>query len=106
MFGLSVRFDLLPGSGAAFDQLVAETAPLIESTEPGTLVYITHTVNGEPNARIFYELYRDREAFEDHENQEHVRRFLAEREQHLAHSPRVEFLELATSKGIGVTSTQ
>jgi quinol monooxygenase YgiN len=33
---------------------------------------------------VFYELYRDRQAFEAHERQEHVRRFLKGREQYLA----------------------
>jgi quinol monooxygenase YgiN len=36
-------------------------------------------VAGEPGQRIFYELYRDEEAFRVHEEQPHVRAFLAER---------------------------
>ncbi len=100
MFGLVVRFDLRPDSVDEFDRLVAETAPLIASSEPGTLVYATHQVDGEPDARVFYELYRDRDAFEEHERQEHVRRFLAKREMYLAGPPRVEFLDLVGGKGI------
>jgi quinol monooxygenase YgiN len=98
MFGLSVRFDLRPGAGESFDRLIAEIAPLIASEEPGTFVYATHTVEDEPDGRVFYELYRDREAFEDHEQKEHIRRFLLEREQYLVRPPRVEFLRLVSAK--------
>src|SRR5207245_10922949 len=50
-------------------------------------------------ARVFYELYRDAAAFEEHERQEHVRRFLDERSQYLVGPPRVEFLHVQASKG-------
>ncbi len=83
MFGLVVRFDLRLGAAVGFDRLVAETLPLIVSSEPGTLVYATQAVEGEPDVRIFYELYRDWDAFDEHERQEHVRRFLAAREEFL-----------------------
>ncbi|MET7420618.1 antibiotic biosynthesis monooxygenase [Dactylosporangium sp. NPDC005555] len=100
MFALVVRFDLKDApSAAAFDALVALTGEGIRTTEPGTLVYATHTVHDEPLARVFYELYRDREAFEEHERRPHVRHFLEQRDQYVA-STRVEFLNPAPSKGI------
>jgi quinol monooxygenase YgiN len=83
-YGLVVRFHLAPGHEEAFDVLVAETIDGIRAHEPGTIVYATHRVDGDPEARIFYELYRDRAAFEEHERQPHTRRFLAERDQHVA----------------------
>ena len=99
MFGLVVRFSCKDEASAeAFDRLVAETAPGIRDNEPGTLVYAVHTVEGQPLQRIFYELYRDREAFDAHESQPHTRRFLAEREQYLA-GAEVDWLTLTTGKG-------
>jgi quinol monooxygenase YgiN len=99
MFGLSVRFTCRDAeSVAGFDRLVAETVPEIRKHEPGTLVYAVHTVEGKPLERIFYELYRDRAAFDAHEEQPHTRRFLAGREQFLA-SADVDFLTLQTGKG-------
>ena len=99
MFGLSVRFTCRDAESAAgFDRLVAETVPEIRQHEPGTLVYAVHTVDGKPLERIFYELYRDRAAFDAHEEQPHTRRFLAAREQFLA-SAAVDFLTLQTGKG-------
>lgn len=88
-FGLVVRFELLDGHEEAFDALTAETVASIRATEPGTLVYLTHTERESPGVRVFYELYRDEAAFQAHEETEHVRRFLAERKQHLRHDTEV-----------------
>lgn len=95
-----VRFDLAPGTARDFDQLTGETVELVRSREPGTLIYACHEVGEEPSSRVFYELYRDEAAFEEHERQEHVRRFLRYREQYLAGPPRIEFLSLRTAKGV------
>lgn len=106
MFGLFVRFDLKPGAEESFDALVRETLSRIASDEPGTLIYACHEVDGAPSSRAFYELYRDPAAFEEHERQEHVRRFLREREQYLAGPPRVEFLGVQAAKGAPIGQTQ
>ena len=102
MFGLVVRFTLTEGSASGFDQLVEELVPSIQRDEPGTIVYATHTVEDQPNLRLFYELYRDREAFEEHERQAHTRRFLAEREQFLVGPAEVDFVALQAAAGIPV----
>jgi quinol monooxygenase YgiN len=92
-----VRFTVRPGAETEFDRLVAETAAGIRASEPGTLIYACHHVEGELRQRIFYELYRDRAAFEAHEESAHTRRFLAEREP-LLESKAVDFLALADGK--------
>jgi quinol monooxygenase YgiN len=89
MYGLVVRFELRDGHEAGFDQLGAETVDQIEAHETGTLVYVIHRVDGAPHLRVFYELYRDEAAFQAHEAQPHVRRFLAERDEHLVGPPKV-----------------
>jgi len=83
-YGLVVRFHLKPGAAEGFDQLVSETVPEIAKHEPGTLIYTVHSVEGETDQRIFYELYADRAAFEAHEEQPHTKRFLAARGQYLS----------------------
>ncbi|HEY5837191.1 putative quinol monooxygenase [Streptomyces sp.] len=98
-FGLVVRFTAKDAdAAAAFDALAAEALEGIEG-EPGTLVYVNHTVPEEPNVRVFYELYADRAAFDAHEAQPHVRRFLAERGRYLA-SHEVTFLHDLAGKGV------
>jgi quinol monooxygenase YgiN len=104
MFVLVARFDLVPGTEGDFDELVAETRAAIERDEPDTLIYLTHEVNGEPAARVFYEVYRDRTAFDVHEQNAHTRHFLEQRERYLAAAPRVEVLGSARGKGVGWSS--
>lgn len=99
MFALVVRFYLRDEEAATgFDALVNETAPLIRDAEPGTLIYAVHKVKDAPLSRVFYELYESREAFDQHESNEHTKRFLSEREQYLS-GVRVEFLDPPTGKG-------
>lgn len=100
MFGVVVRFELRNAEAAeAFDAVVRQTVEQIMTSESGTLVYVTHTVEDAPLSRIFYEVYRDRSAFEEHEQQPHTMRFLRERENHVT-SFRVEFLAPAAAKGL------
>lgn len=99
MLGLLVRFTLKPGHEDAFDQLVTETLTGIRDAEPGTLIYACHHVRDAPSERMFYEVYRDAEAFKAHESGPHVVRFLAERKQHVTHFE-VDFLALDDAVGI------
>ncbi len=99
MVALVVRFDVRSGTEADFDRLVAETAAKIRTEEPGTLLYLCHMLQGEPSARVFYELYRDREAFEAHEVAPHVKAFHARRKPLMAGPERVEFLDRLDGKG-------
>ncbi|GGY95778.1 putative quinol monooxygenase [Streptomyces poonensis] len=97
-FGLVVRFSLASQqAAAAFDALCARTLEGIKAYEPGTLAYVRHTPADDPLARVFYELYADRDAFAAHEAQEHTRHFLAEREQYLA-GVEVTFLDVIDGK--------
>lgn len=100
MFSLYVRFELKDEAAAAgFDALVAKTVPLIESEEPGTRHYIVSTVRDAPLSRVFYEVYDDQNAFEAHEQQPHVKQFLAERELYLE-SHAVAWLTPTGGKGL------
>ena len=88
-YGLVVRFNLRAGHQDAFDALTEETVAAIRIAEPGTMVYLVHRDALSPDVRVFYELYRNVEAFEAHEGMSHVQRFLAERTQHLTDEPEV-----------------
>lgn len=80
-----------------FDALVKVTVEGINAHEEGTIVYLTTAVTGEPEARVFIEIYRDEESFRAHEQQPHTVRFLAERER-LVNRVRVEFLTAVGGK--------
>jgi quinol monooxygenase YgiN len=78
-YGLIAIYTLLEDKVADFDRLAARVADEVRGNEPDTLVYIIHTVPKAPLQRIFYEVYRDKEAFESHERQPYIRRFATER---------------------------
>jgi quinol monooxygenase YgiN len=102
MFGLLVRFTCKgEAAAAAFDELVARTGERIRADEPGTVIYTVHRVGGRPLERVFYELYRDKAAFEEHESKDYVRAFLAERDQYLS-ATEVDRLDFVSGKGADV----
>jgi quinol monooxygenase YgiN len=100
MIALVVRFDLLDEEAATrFDALATELIAQITANEPGALVYASHTVDGQPLARLFYEAYVDRDAFQAHQDAEHTKTFLAARTPLLA-DRRVEVLTPVIAKGL------
>ena len=101
MIGLVVRFDLPDEESARrFDQLTEEAVAQIAAEEPGTLIYITHLIAGEPLSRLFYEVYADEAAFQTHEQAQHVIDFHARKNPLLASEPSVQFLTLGPGKGL------
>jgi quinol monooxygenase YgiN len=78
-YGRILIFTLVKDRVAEFDRLAEQTAEQVRTGEPGTLVYVIHLVPNAPLQRIFYEIYRDRAAFERHEDQPYMQRFVADR---------------------------
>jgi quinol monooxygenase YgiN len=78
-YGRILIFTLLEDRVAEFDRLAEQAAEEVRTGEPDTLVYVIHLVPNAPLQRIFYEIHRDRAAFENHENQPYMQRFVAER---------------------------
>ena len=78
-YGRILIFTLLEDRAGDFDRLAERTAEQVRTGEPGTLVYVIHLVPNAPLQRIFYEIYRDPVAFDSHESQPYMQRFVAER---------------------------
>ena len=78
-YGRILIFTLLEDRVAEFDRLAEETAEHVRTGEPDTVVYVIHLVPNAPMQRIFYEIYRDRAAFDSHESQPYMQRFVADR---------------------------
>lgn len=78
-YGRILIFTLLEDRVAEFDRLAEQLAEEVRIREPDTLVHVIHLVPSAPMQRIFYEVYRDRAAFDSHENQPYVMRFVADR---------------------------
>ena len=98
-FGLVVRFVLKPGTAQAFDALLRRTVEGITTAEPNTLMYVVHSVEGEPDVRVFYELYRTEGALAEHEDQPTTRYFLDHRDD-FVESYTVDRLRPVTAKGL------
>jgi quinol monooxygenase YgiN len=78
-YGRILIFTLLDDRVTEFDRLAGQAAEEVRIGEPGTLVYVIHLVPNAPLQRIFYEIYRDRAAFDRHESQPYMKRFVADR---------------------------
>jgi quinol monooxygenase YgiN len=79
LFGQIAIYTLLEDRVDAFDGLTEEVVELVRTREPDTLVYIVHAVPSAPMQRILYEVYRDREAYEQHRRQPYIAKFEADR---------------------------
>ena len=105
VIALVVRFEIRDEQTAArFDELTAVVVGAIAAEEPGTLVYATHAVRGEPLARFFYEVYADEAAFQAHEHAPHVVDFHARKKPLLTGDPRVEFVTPGPGTGLPRTT--
>jgi quinol monooxygenase YgiN len=82
-----------------FDKLTASVFQQVTCDEPGTLVFASHLVAGQPLARVFYEIYRDQEAADIHARGEALRQLLAS--QHaLVAGFHIDQLTLELAKGL------
>ena len=77
-YGRILIFTLFEERVADFDRLAEQTAEQVRTGEPGTLVYVIHLVPNAPLQRLFYEIYRDPAAFDSHESQPYMQRFMAD----------------------------
>ena len=78
-YGRISIFTLLDDKVVEFDRLAKRAAEGVRTAEPDALVYAINVVPGAPTQRIIYEIYRDRGAFESHEQHPHTQRFAKDR---------------------------
>jgi quinol monooxygenase YgiN len=83
LYGQITVYTLLDGREEAFDRLAAEAVRAAREAEPDTLVYICHEVVNSPTQRIFYQLFRDQAAYQEHQNLPQVQRFLTDSRTHV-----------------------
>ena len=97
--GHVVRFKAKPGQR---DALIEALRPMFEEVkkEPGTLLYLMHLSQAEPDAVWFYERYVDEAAFQVHRTSATHDAVLAAVLPLLAVSPEIHWLDLVDSKGL------
>jgi quinol monooxygenase YgiN len=79
LFGQIAIYTLLEERVSDFDRLTRQVVRQVRTNEPDTLVFIVHAVPSAPMQRILYEVYRDRDAYEDHKRQPYVAGFERDR---------------------------
>jgi quinol monooxygenase YgiN len=100
MLALVVRLDMHDDEAAvAMDALLRDLVREVTANEPGALTYVVHAVEGEPLARVLYEVYADEEAFQAHQEAPYFQAFLEARTPLLA-GRRAERLAVAAAKGL------
>jgi quinol monooxygenase YgiN len=68
------------GKADALAALLREQVAAVRAAEPGCLVYRPHRSTNDPDLFIFYEQYKDDEAFEAHRKAPHLARYRERRE--------------------------
>ncbi|MCO6004370.1 antibiotic biosynthesis monooxygenase [Actinoallomurus purpureus] len=94
-YGRITMYTLHEGHQDAFDRLAAEVTRAVIERDPGTVVYACHAVDNAPLQRIFYQLFRDAAAVENHTRQPHVQRFAGEARAHVAGTNVIELTTTA-----------
>jgi quinol monooxygenase YgiN len=79
LYGLIAIYTLAEGRADEFDELAERVVEQVRTHEPDALVYAVHSVPNAPMQRIFYEVYRDQTAYEEHKRQSYIHRFDVER---------------------------
>jgi quinol monooxygenase YgiN len=79
LYGLIAIYTLAEGREAEFDALAEQVVDEVRVSEPDALVYAVHSVPNAPMQRIFYEVYRDRMAYEEHKRHPYIQRFDVDR---------------------------
>jgi quinol monooxygenase YgiN len=82
-YGQITVYTLLDGRESAFDRLSRDAVRAARQSDPGTIIYACHEVVGAPTQRIFYQLFRDQAAFQEHQNRPYVRQFLTDSRSHV-----------------------
>ncbi|MEM8775560.1 MAG: putative quinol monooxygenase [Pseudomonadota bacterium] len=74
-FAVLVRFQVKPDHMSAFLALMHENAGTSLSQEPGCSRFDVLTDQERPNQVFLYEIYNDRDAFEQHLESDHFKQF-------------------------------
>ncbi len=75
LYGQIAIYTLLESGAAEFDRLASTVLEQVRTTEPDTLVFVVHGVPSAPLQRILYQVYRDRTAYDEHQQKSYVTDF-------------------------------
>jgi quinol monooxygenase YgiN len=79
LYGRIAIYTLLDAGADEFDRLAEQVVDQVRTGEPGTLAYVVHGVPSAPLQRILYQLYADRDAYDQHQERPYVAEFESRR---------------------------
>lgn len=89
-----------PGRGAELVEALSQLAEAVEG-EPGTEIYVLHTLRDDPDKVMFYELYTDSDSFKAHGASEAMKAAGPELGELLAGPP--EIVRATPERGKGIS---
>ncbi|KGK86767.1 antibiotic biosynthesis monooxygenase [Desulfosporosinus sp. HMP52] len=93
MFTLLATLKVKPGKEAEVTEICTQLAEKVLSNEENCLMYIPHVVMNDPTEIVFFEKYKDKEAFKAHGNSAYFQEAAKKFEDLLEGKIQVKFLE-------------
>jgi len=75
LFGQITIYTLTEQGVDEFDRLTERVVDMVRKREPDTLVFIAHAVPSASSQRILYQVYRSRDAYQEHQAQPYIQQF-------------------------------
>ncbi len=89
---LIARIKAKAGSEQQLEEAFRAMIPKVRAAEPGCQSYVLHRSNQDPTLFVWYEVYRDQAAFDQHRKTDHMKEMGAKIAPLLDGRPQVEFL--------------
>lgn len=96
MIILTAVIQAKPEKEQELKDLLKSLIPLVKE-EKGTVEYILHSSKAVPGKFLFYEKYKDKQAYDDHSNNTHLRDVFRQFDGLVIEEPQVEFFEEVAS---------
>ena len=92
MITLTSKIQAIEGKEEELESILVEFAGKVKS-EDGTIIYNLHRIIKKKGCFLFYERFRDKEAFESHGSTSHMKKLINDIGGLLAKAPEMNFLE-------------
>lgn len=93
MFTLLATLKTKPGNEAAVTEICIQLAKVVLSKEEDCLMYIPHVAKNDPAKIVFFEKYKDKQAFQNHGTTPYFQEAAQKLGELLEGQIQVEFLE-------------
>ena len=89
---LIAKIKAKPGSEKALEEAFRDMIKKVRAAEPGCQAYVLHKSNDDPTQFVWYEIYQDQAAFDNHRKTDHMKEMGTRIKDLLDGRPQVEML--------------